>query len=71
MIIEQETKLNNIQLHLLKMFSLPIEEEMLNDVKSLLSDYFFDKVVSGADLEWEKRKYNNEVIDEWIFQEHQ
>jgi len=59
MIAENNSKLNDVQLHLLKMFSIPIEENILIDIKKLLSDYFLNKVVSIADLEWEQRKLNN------------
>lgn len=66
-----ETKLNDIQLHLLKMFSIPIKENVLKDIKKLLSDYFYQKVVTIADNEWEKRAYNNELMNKWIFEEEQ
>jgi hypothetical protein len=65
------TKLNDVQLHLLKMFSIPFEEKVLIDVKKLLSDYFFQKVTSFADSEWEKRGYSNELMKKWIYEEAQ
>jgi hypothetical protein len=71
MLVENKNNLNDVQLHLLKMFSVPIEENILLDIKKLLSDYFFNKVVSLADLEWEQRKYNNKIMDNWIFEERQ
>ena len=71
MIAENTTKLNEIQLHLLKMFSIPIEQSMLNDVKSLLTNYFYNKVVKLADTEWDNRNYSNEEMDKWIFEEKQ
>ena len=64
-------KLNEVQLHLLKMFSVTIDDNILNEIKKMLSDYFYQKVVNMADSEWEKREYNNEIMDEWIYSEIQ
>lgn len=71
MLVQTENNLNDIQLHLLKMFSIPVEDNILRDVKNLLSDYFFNKLVSNADAVWEQRNYSNKTMDKWIFEEEQ
>ncbi|MDT3738606.1 MAG: hypothetical protein RO257_03785 [Candidatus Kapabacteria bacterium] len=71
MIAEVENKLNNVQLHLLKLFSKNLDAGSLNDVKELLSDYFYHKVVELADSEWDVRNYSNDVMDKWIYEESQ
>lgn len=71
MIAEYENKLNSVQLHLLKVFSQKLDDDSLNDVKELLTEYFYNKVLALADTEWDVRNYNNETMDSWIFQENQ
>jgi len=70
MIAEIDYKLNNVQLHLLKLFSKNIDDNSLIEIKGLLSDYFYKKLIEVADVEWEKRNYSNELMDEWIFEEN-
>jgi hypothetical protein len=71
MLVESGNKLNSVQMHLLKMFSKPIDDDSLIDIKKILSDYFFSKTVEIADSEWDKRAYNNNTVDKWIFEENQ
>jgi len=56
---------------LLKVFSQKLDDDSLNDVKELLTEYFYNKVLALADTEWDVRNYNNETMDAWIFQENQ
>ena len=71
MLAEIDNKLNSVQLHLLKVFSKNLDDNSLNDVKKLLSDYFYNKVVELADTEWDVRNYSNEIMDKWIYEENQ
>ena len=71
MLAEIDNKLNSVQLHLLKVFSKNLDDNSLNDVKKLLSDYFYKKVVELADAEWDVRNYSNEIMDKWIYEENQ
>lgn len=41
--VHQATKLNVMQLHLLKMFARPMDEQDLAKIKSLLSNYYAQK----------------------------
>jgi hypothetical protein len=44
MVTTQPSKLNTVQLHLLKMFARPMNEQDLLAIKSLLSAYYAQKV---------------------------
>ncbi|MEM1320313.1 MAG: hypothetical protein AAGG75_08650 [Bacteroidota bacterium] len=62
-------KLSNIQLELLKMFSLDLSEEQLKEIKDLLSKYFADKITDQMDQLFEENNWGEEQIEKWA-QEH-
>lgn len=56
------TKLNSVQLHLLKMYSKNRTNKELVEIKELLSHYYFKKVEAEVDAFWEKKNF---TIDKW------
>ena len=60
------TKLTNLQQELLKVFSVDISDKELIEVKELLVKYFAEKAMDEADKIWDKRGYNNELMDKWV-----
>ncbi len=62
----QSTKLTNLQLELLKIFSKEISEEELLDVKRMLARYFSAKTTEEADRIWDKKGLTNEDMDRWL-----
>ncbi|MBL7828394.1 MAG: hypothetical protein JNJ57_17310 [Saprospiraceae bacterium] len=61
--------LTNLQLELLKMFSIPLKEDQLKEIKALLSRYFADKATAEMDLLWDQNNWSDETMHEWA-QEH-
>jgi len=61
--------LTNLQLELLKIFSLPLKDDQLNEIKALLSIYFANKATEEMDLLWEENNWSNETMEVWA-QEH-
>lgn len=57
--------LSNLQLELLKIYSFNISNEQLLEVKSLLSDYFAEKITKDMDKLFEKKAWDESKIDEW------
>ena len=45
--------LTNFQLELLKMFSVPLKEDQIKEIKALLTRYFADKASEAMDILWE------------------
>lgn len=70
MVAEIDNRLNSVQLHLLKLFSKKIDDNSLEEIKDMLSEYFYKKVVEIADSEWDKRNYSNEQMDNWVFEDN-
>ena len=58
-------KLSNIQLELLKVFSVDLSESQLKEIKDLLVKYFADKVTDEMDKLFEENNWGDEKIEEW------
>lgn len=58
--------LTNLQLELIKLFSLDLSEQELIEVKRLLANYFADRASDEMDRLWEERNWSNKTMDEWL-----
>ena len=58
------TKLNPVQSHLLSLFSKGIGESELNDIRSLLVQYYQEKIENELDTFWEKRQFTKDSFKE-------
>lgn len=59
------TKLSNIQLELLKLFSTNISDSDVLDIKQLIINYYAQKIDNELDTLWEQRQYNANTISTW------
>lgn len=64
--LPQSTKLNAVQLHLLKMFARPMSEQDLLEIKALLSNYYAKKVDDESDKLWEEKGLSQQSIDDLL-----
>jgi len=64
--IHQSTKLNAVQLHLLKMFARPMDEQDLAAIKSLLSNYYAQKVDAESEKLWDEKGMSQQTIDDLL-----
>jgi hypothetical protein len=60
----ETTKLNETQIHLLKMFQHIKDENLLIDLKRVLKDFYSKKVDNLSSKIWEEKELNNEKMDE-------
>lgn len=58
-------KLSNIQLELLKLFSVDLSEDQLNEIKDLLVNYFASKVTNEMNNLFQEKNWGEEQIIEW------
>ena len=63
--------LTNLQLEILKFFSLELTEEELSELKNLLIRHFADKLTKKADIIWHKKGWTNEDMDKLLNDENQ
>lgn len=62
---EQSSKLSNLQLELLKIFSRNIPDEQLYEIKGILSRYFADKASDEFEKLAEKRGWTADTYRSW------
>lgn len=58
--------LTNLQLELLKLYSLNLPEESLLEIKRLIACYFADKAADEMDRLWDENNWSNDTMDEWL-----
>jgi len=63
---EQSTKLSNLQLELLKLFSRNISDEQLLEIKEILSAYFAELATREMDKLWEEKGWTQETMEQWL-----
>jgi hypothetical protein len=63
--METISKLSNIQLELLKLFSTNISDSDVLDIKQFIINYYAQKIDNELDTLWEQRQYNANTISTW------
>ena len=58
--------LTNLQLELIKLFSLNLSDDQLLEVRQLLASYFADKASNEMDRLWEENGWNDDTMDNWL-----
>jgi hypothetical protein len=63
--------LSNIQMELLKLYSMNIDDKDLLHFKNYLAQFFMQKAIDEADKVWDEKGYSDELMDEWVNSEKQ
>lgn len=58
--------LTNMQLELLKLFSLDLTEQELADVRRMLAAYFAQKATDEMDRLWDTNGWDDATMDKWL-----
>lgn len=58
--------LTNLQLELLKLFSLDLSDEDLLEIRRLLAKYFAEKASDEMDRLWDEKGWTDETMEEWL-----
>jgi len=58
--------LSNVQMELLKLYSTNLSEEDLQELKSLLSNFYAKKSIEEANQIWDKKGFSDDLMDEWL-----
>ncbi len=61
-----EKPLSNLQIELLKLYSMDVSEEELIEVRRLLSQFFADKASDEMDRLWQENNWSDETMDNWL-----
>lgn len=62
--MEQATKLNSMQLFMIKMFEKQLTSKQENEIKELLSEYFAKQIDEEIDEIWDKFSLSQKSLDE-------
>jgi hypothetical protein len=60
--------LNRTQLEILKLFSQPMNDKDLAELKEILIDFLMSKLIKAADSSIEKQGISTEDVDNWRFE---
>jgi hypothetical protein len=61
-----QTPLNKAQLELLKLFSRVKSEEELNEIRTIIGQYYANKAIAEANRLWNERSYTQQTMDNWM-----
>jgi hypothetical protein len=63
--MEVTQKLSNLQLELIKVFSLQLNDIQLYEIRDLLAKYFAEKATDEMDKLWNDNNWSNNKMDAW------
>jgi len=63
--------LSNLQQELLKLYSPNIDDADLENVRRFLAKYFADKAIKEADDIWDKKRYTNQTMEQWLNEDNE
>ena len=63
--METAKRLTNLQIELLEVFKYELSEEQIKEIRSLLVNYFAEKVTNDIDKLFEENDWGEEKIEEW------
>ena len=58
-------KMTNLQLEIVKMFSVELPEHQLLEIRNILSRYFADKASDEMDRLWEENNWSDKTMEDW------
>jgi len=61
----QTSRLNETQREILSLFSKELPNQQWQEIKSMLSQYFADKISDEVDELWEKNNWTEETMKQW------
>ena len=58
--------LSNVQIELLKLYSVNISDDVLLELKKIISKFLMQKMREEADKVWVEKGYTESNINEWL-----
>jgi len=69
--IATQQPLTNLQLELLKLYSLRLNDRDLAEVKRVLARYFADRLDKHVDELWKEKGLTEDDMEQWLQDENQ
>ncbi|GAK56930.1 hypothetical protein U27_03894 [Candidatus Vecturithrix granuli] len=67
----QQTPLTNLQLEILKVFSLQLTQAELMDIRTVLARHFADRLTQRVDRIWQAKGLTAQDMDSWLNEDNQ
>lgn len=64
--IELKFPLTNMQIELMKLYSTNLSDKDLEDLKNILTKFYADKAISGANEIWDNRNLTDADMENWL-----
>jgi hypothetical protein len=62
----QTTRLSNLQLELIKVFSYQVPDKQLLEIRDILTTYFADTLSKEMDKLWDENNWTDETMESWL-----
>jgi hypothetical protein len=59
-------KFSNVQLELLRLYSSNIPDDVLLEMRDVLSRFFAEKASNEMDKLWDEREWSDDTMREWL-----
>ena len=59
-------KFSNVQLELLRIYSTDVSDEVLLQLREVLSRFFAEKASDEMDKLWEERNWSDDTMRDWL-----
>jgi len=67
----KQKPLTNLQLELLKLYSIPLSESELLEVKHVLAQHFANRLTRHVDKIWQEKRLTKDDMEQWLRDENQ
>lgn len=64
-------QLTNLQRELLKLFAQQVSEDDLQNIRTLIGQYFAQRLTRLADQAWEQQGWTAQTMHDWLNEENQ
>lgn len=64
-------QLTNLQRELLKLFAQQVSEADLQNIRTLIGQYFAQRLTGLADQAWEQQGWTAQTMHDWLNEENQ
>lgn len=61
-----QTPLTNLQMEILELYSTNLDENELNELKTMLAKFYAAKAVQEADRLWDERNLSDQDMERWL-----
>lgn len=66
--VELKLPLTNLQVELMKLYSTNLSDKEMDELKSVLANFYGEKAIGKANKIWDKKGLTNADMEKWLNQ---